>query len=69
MHPRDEAKLLRDAYRVLPLEVFCHLIGYIPSPRPKRYPAGLQKQLETLQRSPKRTPMDLNGLDDFVLSR
>ncbi len=63
---------LQNAYDRLPLDVFKLVLTYIPPkpvPKPPRYPAGLQKQLEALQRSPKRTAMDLKGLEDFVLPR
>ena len=64
--------LLQAAYDRLPLDVFLLMLTYIPpkpTPVPPRYPAGLQRQLEALQKSPKRTAMDLKGLDDFVLSK
>ena len=54
----------------LPLEITRHIYRFIPNtPAPKKtHPAGLQRALETLQKSPKRNSMDLYGLDDFVLS-
>lgn len=53
--------------QTLPPDVQELILSYIPTkPKPKQ-PAGLQRELEKLQRSPKRTPMDLKGLDDFVL--
>lgn len=64
--------LLQAAYDRLPLDVFRHMLTFIPPKRPPpqpRYPAGLQRHLEALQKSPKRTAMDLKGLDDFVLPR
>ena len=54
--------------RALPTEVQEHILAFLPpKPKPKKAPEGLQKSLEKLQNSPKRTPMDLKGLDDFVL--
>ena len=54
----------------LPLEITRHIYTFIPhTPVPKKsHPVGLQRALETLQKSPKRNSMDLYGLDDFVLS-
>lgn len=53
--------------QALPTELQDIIISFVPEkPKPK-HPAGLQRELEKLQRSPKRTPMDLKGLDDFVL--
>jgi len=54
----------------LPVELQEIILSFVP-PKPKRkpkQPTGLQRSLEKLQRSPKRTPMDLKGLDDFVLN-
>lgn len=68
----QELVFLARAYDVLPLDVFKHMLRFIPPkrpPPPPRYPAGLQRHVEALQRSPKRTAMDLKGLDDFVLPR
>lgn len=64
--------LLQAAYDRLPLDVFTLMLEFIPPKRPPpspKYPAGLQRKLEALQKSPKRTAMDLKGLDDFVLPR
>lgn len=61
--PKIEAKF--------PLDVTNLIYSYIPyyPRRKKQQPAspGLQKALEALQKSPKRTTMDMYGLDDFVL--
>ena len=60
--PEIEAKL--------PLDTLRHIYRFVPHIRKKKtFPVnpGLQRALETLQKSPKRTPMDLYGLDDFVL--
>ncbi len=50
-----------------PKEVVGHIYRFIPHyPKQKSSPS-LQKALETLQKSPKRSAMDMYGLDDFVL--
>lgn len=53
----------------LPLEVVRKIYSFVPK-YPKRQPPspGLQKALESLQKSPKRAAMDLYGLDDFILN-
>ena len=51
----------------LPTEVQEIILSFVPEKPKHKQPAGLQKSLEKLQKSPKRTPMDLKGLDDFVL--
>lgn len=51
-----------------PLEIVRHIYSFVPHTRKKRTPPiGYQKALEALQKSPKRTAMDMYGLDDFVL--
>ena len=58
--PEWQAKLPDDIIRLINT--------YIPKfPKAKPASPGLQKALETLQKSPKRGAMDLYGLDDFVL--
>ena len=62
--------LLQAAYDRLPLDVFRYLLTFLPPKRPPpapKYPSGLQRSLEALQRSPKTTAMQLYGLEDFVL--
>lgn len=51
----------------LPTELQEIILSFVPEKPKKKHPAGLQRELEKLQRSPKRTPMDLKGLDDFIL--
>lgn len=71
MDRMQELVFLDAAYNRLPLDVFKHMLRFIPpkrTPPPPRYPTGLQRHLQALQRSPKRTPMELYGLEDFVLS-
>jgi hypothetical protein len=54
---------------LLPEDVLRHLYRFVPkTPKPKSPSPSLQRALEKLQQSPKRTPMDLYGLDDFVLN-
>lgn len=52
-----------------PQDVLAHLYQFVPRNKPKspKWPNGTQREVEKLQKSPKRTPMDLKGLDDFVL--
>lgn len=53
--------------RALPNELRSLIISFVP-PKPKPRPLpGLQREVEKLQKSPKRTAMDLKGLEDFVL--
>jgi hypothetical protein len=64
MHRSEEA--LR-RMRLLPTDLQNLIISFVPrKPAPKPI-AGLQRELEKLQKSPKRTSMDLKGLEDFVL--
>jgi hypothetical protein len=59
--PQIEAKLPEDVVR--------HLYRFVPkTPKPAPPSPSLQRALEKLQRSPKRTAMDMYGLDDFVLN-
>jgi hypothetical protein len=55
---------------MLPEDVVWYIYRFVPK-LPKSHPpspsSGLQRALEKLQQSPKRTPMDLYGLDDFIL--
>ena len=54
-----------------PEEIVRHIYRFIPYPRKKKTPPvspSLQRALEALQKSPKRTAMDLYGLDDFILN-
>ena len=65
-------EFIQAAYDRLPPDVFELMLTYIPpKPPPKspKYPNGLQRHLEALQKSPKRTAMDLKGLEDFVLPK
>lgn len=54
---------------LLPEEIVRHIHRFVP--KPKKSPprsASYQRALEMLQKSPKRSAMDLYGLDDFVLN-
>jgi hypothetical protein len=52
----------------LPPDVLRLVVKFIPKPPPRPDPCNLQRMLEKFQKSPKRTAMDLYGLDDFVLN-
>jgi hypothetical protein len=61
--PQIEAKLPAEVVRLL-----YSFVPHLPKPKKQAPPSpSLQRALEALQRSPKRTAMDLYGLDDFVL--
>jgi len=52
----------------LPIEIISMIYKFVPKlPPPSRHSPSLQRELERFQKSPKRTAMDLYGLDDFVL--
>jgi hypothetical protein len=53
--------------QALPTELQEKILSFIPEKPKQKQPANLQNCLQKLQNSPKRTPMDLKGLDDFVL--
>jgi hypothetical protein len=55
----------------LPLDLVRHIYRFVPHVRKQKtlpINPSLQKALDALQKSPKRTAMDLYGLDDFVLN-
>lgn len=55
---------------LLPEDIVRYIYRFVPKMKKKDLePASpsLQRALEKLQQSPKRTPMDLYGLDDFIL--
>jgi hypothetical protein len=63
---------LQAAYDRLPLDVFNLMLTYIPpkrTPPPPKYPGGLQRKVDAIQRSPKLTAMGLYGLEDFLLPK
>jgi len=55
--------------RRLPVELRRYIAQFVPVVSPPRWPANTQIQIQKLQKSPKRTAMDLIGLDDFVLKQ
>jgi hypothetical protein len=60
-------RLPREVEVLFPVEIVSMIYRYVPKlPKPCPSP-GLQRELERLQKSPKRHVMDLYGLDDFVL--
>jgi hypothetical protein len=65
MHEREEEALRRMAK--LPIELQRLIVSFVPKKSRPRVPEGIQRELERLQKSPKRTDMDLKGLDDFVI--
>ena len=59
---------LRVRIQALPRDVQLHILTFVPlPPKPKPLPAKTYDHLKKLQNSPKRTAMDLKGLEDFVL--
>lgn len=55
--------------RLFPEDLVRHIYRYVPKPKKSPPPsASYQRALEMLQKSPKRSAMDLYGLDDFVLN-
>ena len=67
MSTPQEQLLIR--IRRLPVELRRRIAEFVPPPRPTHWPANTQIQIQKLQQSPKRTAMDLIGLDDFVLKQ
>jgi len=54
---------------LLPEDVVRHIYQFVPKPKKASpLPPSYQRAIEKLQQSPKRTAMDLYGLDDFVLN-
>lgn len=61
-------RLPREIELLFPSEIVTKIYKYVPKlPKPTPVSPSLQRELEKLQRSPKRNAMDLYGLDDFVL--
>lgn len=70
MNRMEELAFLERAYERLPDDVFAYMLRFIPPkrlPPPPRHPAGIQRQVQALKRSPKLTPMAFYGLEDFLL--
>jgi hypothetical protein len=55
--------------RRLPVELRRYIAQFVPVVSPPKWPNNTQTQIQKLQNSPKRTAMDLKGLDDFVLKQ
>ena len=54
---------------LFPEEIVRLIYRFVPKlPKPQPPSPGLQRALEKFQKSPKRTAMDLYGLDDFILN-
>lgn len=61
-------RLPREVELLFPAEIVKEIYKFVPKlPKPSLPSPSLQRELERLQRSPKRNAMDLYGLDDFVL--
>jgi hypothetical protein len=61
-------EVLRQRIQALPRDVQLHILKFVqPPPKPQPLPANTYHHLKKLQNSPKRTAMDLKGLEDFVL--
>ena len=61
-------RLPREVELFFPVEIVIKIYTYIPKLPKTRLPSpSLQREVERLQRSPKRNAMDLYGLDDFIL--
>lgn len=63
---------LSERIQALPEDVQRHILSFVRwpvKPNPQPLPANTQQHVEKLQKSPKskRTPMDLKGLEDFVI--
>ena len=65
MDRRDRLPL--EIESILPVEIVSRIYKYLPKYPKRTCSPSLQRELERLQKSPKRTAMDLYGLDDFVL--
>lgn len=69
MQTKAGAAVPEDFKRLLPEDILRHIFSFIPkTPKPAPPGPSLQRALEKLQRSPKRTAMDLYGFDDFILN-
>jgi hypothetical protein len=61
-------EVLRQRIQDLPRDVQLHILTFVPKPpKPPPLPFGTYHHVKKLQNSPKRTAMDLKGLEDFVL--
>lgn len=61
-------RLPREIEFQFPVEIVSMIYKYVPKlPIKPPVSPSLQREIERLQRSPKRNSMDLYGLDDFIL--
>jgi hypothetical protein len=61
-------RLPREIELLFPVEIVREIYRYVPKLRKPSPPSpSYQREIERLQKSPKRHAMDLYGLDDFVL--
>jgi hypothetical protein len=64
----NKPRLPREIEVLFPSEIVTKIYKYVPKLPKRPNSPSLQRELERIQKSPKRTPMDLYGLDDFVLN-
>ena len=65
----DKPRLPVEIEQKLPEDVVRYLYTFVPRPKKPKVPSpSYQYVLEKFQHSPKRTAMDLYGLEDFVLN-
>lgn len=65
----DKPRLPAEIEQKLPEDVVRYLYTFVPRPKKPKGPSpSYQYVLEKFQHSPKRTAMDLYGLEDFVLN-
>jgi len=64
----NKPRLPREIEVLFPSEIVTKIYKYVPKLPKTPHSPSLQRELERLQKSPKRTAMDLYGLDDFVLN-
>lgn len=61
-------RLPKEVESQLPTEIVSLIYKFVPKlPKPSPPSPSLQRELERLQKSPKRNAMDMYGLEDFVL--
>lgn len=61
-------RLPKEIELFFPEEIVIKIYGYVPKlPKTQPVSPSLQRELTRLQRSPKRNPKDMYGLDDFIL--
>lgn len=60
-------RLPKDIEKRFPAHVLHRIYSFTPPLPSPKWPNGTYEHLKKLQNSPKRTPMDLKGMEDFVL--